>query len=143
LFLDSFLAHLLGFSSNHVFGSDSELGGTVWVGGWLWVLTGSGMSWEVSVLGVMDIINGFSKNWLSESIELFLGFLDVVLYAISIGIVDLSWDVWFLPVANWLATLDGGLEEFNNWFLIVITVGVGLIERELRIKLDTGESLGL
>ena len=101
------------------------------------------MSWEVSVLGVMDIINGFSKNWLSESIELFLGFLDVVLYAISIGIVDLSWDVWFLPVANWLATLDGGLEEFNNWFLIVITVGVGLIERELRIKLDTGESLGL
>lgn len=143
MFLDSFLAHLLGFSSNHVFGSDSELGGTVWVGGWLWVLTGSGMSWEVSVLGVMDIINGFSKNWLSESIELFLGFLDVVLYAISIGIVDLSWDVWFLPVANWLATLDGGLEEFNNWFLIVITVGVGLIERELRIKLDTGESLGL
>jgi len=143
LFLDSFLGHLLGFSSNHVFSSDSELGGTVWVGGWLWVLTGSGMSWEVSVLGVMDIINGFSKNWLSESIELFLGFLDVVLYAISIGIVDLSWDVWFLPVANWLATLDGGLEEFNNWFLIVITVGVGLIERELRIKLDTGESLGL
>lgn len=143
MFLDSFLAHLLGFSSNHVFSSDSELGGTVWVGGWLWVLTGSGMSWEVSVLGVMDIINGFSKNWLSESIELFLGFLDVVLYAISIGIVDLSWDVWFLPVANWLATLDGGLEEFNNWFLIVITVGVGLIERELRIKLDTGESLGL
>lgn len=143
MFFHSFLGHFLGLGSNHVFGSDSELGGTVWMGGWLWVLTSSGMSWEVSVLGVMDIINCFSENWLSEFIELRLGFFNVVLYAISISIVDFSWDVWFLPVTNWLVNLNGRLEKFNNWFFIVITVGIYLIERKLRIKLNTREVLGL
>jgi hypothetical protein len=65
------------------------------------------MSWIVSMLGVVDIINRFSENWLSESIELFLGFLYVVFNTISISIVDFSWSVWLLPVADRLTNLGG------------------------------------
>ena len=141
----SFLSHFLAFSSNHVFSSDSQFGGTVWMGTWhrLWVLTGSSMSWVVSVLGVVDIINRFSEDWLSESIELILGFVNVVLNAISISIVDISWSVWFLPVADWFTNFGGQLAEFHAWLVIVIAVGIFFIKRNLSIKLNTREVLGL
>lgn len=102
LVLHSFLCHFLCLSTLHVLFSGSELSGTVWMGSWFWVFTGSSMSWEISMLGVVDIINIFSENWLSESIELFLGFCNVVLNAISISIVDFSWRVWLFPFVDWL-----------------------------------------
>ena len=102
LVLNSFFCHFLCFSSNHVLFIGSELSGTVWMGSWFWVFTGSSVSWEISMLGVVDIINISSENWLSESIELSLGFLYVVLNTISISIVDFSWFVWLFPCSDWL-----------------------------------------
>lgn len=109
LVFDSFFSHFLGFSLNHVLLSGCKLSGTIWVGSWLWDCTSISVSWEIATLGVMDIINSCSKNWLSESIEFCLSFFNVVFYAISICIVNFSWLIRLFPIADWLSTvnLDG------------------------------------
>ena len=58
---------------------------------WLFVFLKSEMSWEVSVMGVVNIISSVSELVrVVESVELVSGSLDVVLNTISIEIIDLS-----------------------------------------------------
>ena len=58
---------------------------------WLFVFLKSEMSWEVSVMGVVNIISGITELVrVVESVELVSGSLDVVLNTISIEIVNLS-----------------------------------------------------
>jgi hypothetical protein len=111
LLFDTFFSHFLGFGGVHVGFSGGKLSGTIWVFSynWNWIFSGSSMSWEFSVPGVMHIINGSSENWLSESVEFCLSLLDIVFNAISVGIVNFFWHIWLFPVADWLSIvyLDG------------------------------------
>ena len=85
LFLGLGLSLLLGFSG---------FGFSVWVSSWLWVLSPSNVAWELSVSSVMEILNGWREDHLSELVEGILIVLDVVLNTITIGIDDSSWLVW-------------------------------------------------
>jgi len=53
------------------------------------VFSVSHMAWNFSVVSVMHIVN-VSENWLVESVQLFSGFLLVILDTVSILINDLS-----------------------------------------------------
>ena len=64
------------------------------VDSWLWVISPSVVTWELSVSGVMDILNSWGEHHLSELIEGVLIVLDVVLNTITIGINNSSWLVF-------------------------------------------------
>ena len=66
----------------------------MWVG-WLvvWlalVFLHSGVTWKVSVVGVVHLLSWSEDLWDIESIELISGLLDVVLNSISILVLDSS-----------------------------------------------------
>ena len=64
---------------------------------WVFVFLKSEMSWEVSVMGVVNIISSISELVrVVESVELVSGSLDVVLNTISIEIIDSSLTVEIL-----------------------------------------------
>jgi len=46
------------------------------------------VSWEVSVMGVVDLLGVLENEWLIESVELISGLGNVVLDTISISIGD-------------------------------------------------------
>lgn len=52
---------------------------SMWVSSWLWVISPSMVTWELSVSGVVDILNWWRENHLSELVESVLIVLDVVL----------------------------------------------------------------
>lgn len=101
---------------------------------WLRIFSISDVSRKITMFSVMNIVACFSENWLSESIKLCLGFLDVIFNAVSIGINNFSWFIW---------TLLGSFCEFNNWSGVIVTVCTKFIERNLRVKLKSSEALGL
>jgi hypothetical protein len=72
----------------------SSIGLSVWVGAWLGVLTPSMVTWEFSISSVVEILNGWGEDHLSEFIESVLVMLHVILNTITIGVDDSSWLVW-------------------------------------------------
>ena len=64
---------------------------SMWVSSWLWVVSPSVVTWELSVSSVVEILNWGRENHLSELVESVLIVLDVVLNTITIGIDNSSW----------------------------------------------------
>ena len=49
------------------------------------------MSWQVSVVRVVDLINVAELMWVVEVVQLVVSFMNIVLDTIAIGVVDESW----------------------------------------------------
>jgi hypothetical protein len=64
------------------------------VDSWFWMISPSVVTWELSVSGVVKILNSWGEHHLSELIEGVLIVLDVVLNTITIGINNSSWLVF-------------------------------------------------
>ena len=80
------------------------------VDSWLWMISPSVVTWELSVSSVVDILNSWGKHHLSELIEGVLIVLDVVLNTITIGINNSSWLV-FASDLRW--SLDEDIRVFR------------------------------
>jgi len=57
---------------------------------WPWGVTSSNMSWILTVVRVMHLLNLWSKDFRSESVKLILILMCIILNAIPIGIDDIS-----------------------------------------------------
>jgi len=101
---------------------------------WSFVFLKSEMSWEVSVMSVMNIISSISKLiWVVESIKLISRSLDVVLDTITIEIVDLSLTVEVLLGLK-LEEGDILLLDLNDNPVIILTI---IVPREWVFPLVT------
>jgi len=103
----------------NIFDLRLELGGTVLLDErlWLWVESFVHMAWEVSVSGVMDVLD-WVVNWLSESIEFLLSLVLVILNSISVLIDDLSAEWSFIHVCLHLLC-----ERIWLVLFVIITIG--------------------
>jgi len=75
------------------------------------------MAWEVSVSGVMDVLD-WVINWLSESIEFLLSLVLVILNSITVLIDDLSAEWSFIHVILHLLC-----ERIWLVLFVIITIG--------------------